>query len=184
MQIKLLLLFLLFSFQQENFRRRGNQQEIIRRNVDFGMKQTTSRKIDVIIIHSVYNASGGESYDVDLIIRQFAKYNVCSHYLIDREGKIIQLVDEKNIAFHAGVSKLPDGSTGINSRSIGIEIVTSLTETPAEIQITAAANLVRNIQSRYSIKYVLRHSDIAPERKTDPWNMDWESFLSLIKENV
>jgi len=184
MQIKLLLLLILFSFLQENFIRGENQQEFIKRNVDFGMKKVTNRKIDVIIIHSVYNACGGEQYDVDLILRQFEKYKVCAHYLIERDGKIIQLVDEKNIAFHAGVSKLPDGSSGINSRSIGIEIVTSLTEKPAAAQITAAAKLVRDIQSKYKIKYVLRHSDIAPERKTDPWNMDWESFLSLIKENA
>lgn len=183
MQIKLLLLLILFSFPQENFIRGENQLEIIKKNVDFGMKQATNRKIDVIIIHTVYNASGGNQYDVGLIIRQFARYKVCAHYLIDRDGKITQLVDERNIAFHAGVSKLPDGSTGINSRSIGIEIVTSLTETPAEAQITAAAKLVKDIQSKYKIKYVLRHSDIAPERKTDPWNMDWESFLSLIKGN-
>lgn len=184
MQIKLLLILMLFSFQNEYLIRGENQPEIIKRNVNFGMRKTTNRNIDVIIIHSVYNASGGDQYDVDLIIRQFAKYKVCAHYLIDRNGIIIQLVDEKNIAFHAGISKLPDGSTGINSRSIGIEIATSLSETPTENQIAAAAKLVRDIQSKHKIKYVLRHSDIAPERKTDPWNMDWESFLSLIKENA
>ena len=184
MPIKLFFLLIIVFFQQENCVRGENKPEIINKTVTFGTRKATNRKIDVIIIHSVYNASGGEQYDVDLIIRQFEKYKVCAHYLVDRDGKIIQLVNESNIAFHAGVSQLPDGSAGINSRSIGIEIVTSHTETPTEVQMTATASLVKEIQSRYNIKYVLRHSDIAPERKTDPWNMDWESFLSLIKENA
>jgi N-acetyl-anhydromuramyl-L-alanine amidase AmpD len=183
MPVKQFFLLMLISFLHLSTIGGEKKSEIIERNVNFGIKKTTNRNVDVIIIHSVYNASGGEQYDVDLIIRQFARYKVCAHYLIDRDGNIIQLVNERNIAFHAGVSKLPDGSTGINSRSIGIEIVTSLTEKPAEIQIIAAAKLVRDIQSRHKIMYILRHSDIAPERKTDPWNMDWESFLSLIKEH-
>jgi len=40
--------------------------------------------------------------------------------------------------------------------------------------------LVKDIKSRYNIKYVLRHSDIAPDRKTDPWNMNWADFLKRI----
>jgi N-acetyl-anhydromuramyl-L-alanine amidase AmpD len=28
---------------------------------------------------------------------------------------------------------------------------------------------------------VLRHSDIAPVRKTDPWNMDWDTFKKQLE---
>lgn len=150
---------------------------IISKPVHFGHKKADNRAIDVIIIHSVYNASGGDLYDVDLIIRQFEKYKVSPHYLIDRTGKIYRMVKDKDIAYHAGVSRLPDGSTGVNSRSIGIEIITSLDEAPTDEQLDATVQLVRYLQKKYPVKYLLRHSDIAPERKTDPWNMDWESFI-------
>jgi len=90
---------------------------------------------------------------------------------------------EKNVAFHAGKSKLPNGQTNVNSLSIGIELMTSFEETPTEDQIQALVFLVNKIQKQYKIEYVLRHSDIAPERKTDPWNMDWEGFLKRLEDN-
>lgn len=158
--------------------------EIQAKFVSFGHKAAENRNIDVIIIHSVYNASGGDIYDVDLIIKQFAKYKVSPHYLIDRQGVVYQMVNEKNIAFHAGKSVLPDGSTGINNRSIGIEIITSLEEAPTDKQIQSAVQLVIDIKNRYKIKYVLRHSDIAPNRKTDPWNLDWNGFLEKINGKI
>lgn len=155
--------------------------EFINKKVNFGYKVAEKRKIDVIIIHSVYNASGGEKYDVDLIIKQFARYKVSPHYLIDRAGKTYRMVEEKDIAFHAGVSRLPDGTSGINSRSIGIELITSLDDAPSALQMDAVVNLVKHLQEKFPVKYVLRHSDIAPGRKTDPWNMDWEEFITRIE---
>ena len=141
-----------------------------------GFTKNNSRKIDAIIIHSVFNNSGGDLYNVDSIVKQFSHYRVSTHYLIARDGAIYRLVDEKDIAYHAGKSQLPDGRRSVNSCSIGIELVTSFTEVPTEAQINALVELIKDIKLRYKIKYVLRHSDIAPERKTDPWTMDWENF--------
>ncbi|MDD4199371.1 MAG: N-acetylmuramoyl-L-alanine amidase [Paludibacter sp.] len=160
------------------------EPEFIPKTINFGHKQAHNRKIDVIIIHSVYNASGGDIYDVNLIIKQFARYKVSPHYLIDREGKIYRMVKDKDIAYHAGVSSLPDGSSGINNRSIGIEIITSLDEAPSAMQIDVTVKLVKHLLEKYPVKYVLRHSDIAPGRKTDPWNMNWEGFIKRIKEKT
>ena len=78
-------------------------------------------------------------------------------------------------------SQLPDGRTGLNTCSIGIELMTSFTESPTAAQIESLANLVKDIKLRYPVKYVLRHSDVAPGRKTDPWNMNWDDFLLLIQ---
>jgi N-acetyl-anhydromuramyl-L-alanine amidase AmpD len=157
--------------------------KIIDKTVCFGMRTTQNRKIDAIIVHSVYNASEGDKYDVDLVIKQFSRYHVSSHYIIGRDGKIYQLVNEKNVSFQAGRSQLPDGRTAVNSCSIGIELITTKDslDTPTEIQIKSLIALVKDIKSRYAIKYVLRHSDIAPGRKTDPWNMNWEDFSKRIK---
>jgi len=159
-----------------------NKLNIIDKTVSFGMRTTSLRDINSIIVHSVYNASGGDIYDIDLIINQFARYHVSSHYVIGRQGTIYQLVSEKNVSFHAGQSSLPDGHQGVNLCSIGIELMDSIGSSPTEEQIRALTELVRDIKRRYPIKYVLRHSDIAPGRKTDPWNMDWEDFMSRISD--
>ena len=173
--LKHILLFLYFTtlsslaFSQEAITR-------VDKRVNFGYRQVNNRKIDAIIIHSTFNNSGGDYYDIDLVIKQFSRYKVSSHYVIGRDGTIYNLVKESDIAFHAGSSVLPDGRSGINSCSIGIEIMTSFEDAPTEEQITALLELISIIKCQYPIKYVLRHSDIAPSRKTDPWNMDWECF--------
>ena len=154
--------------------------KIVDKTVRFGMRATQLRNIDVVIVHSVFNASGGDIYDIDLIINQFSRYHVSSHYVIGRDGITYQLVKEKNVSFHAGQSSLPDGRKGANSSSIGIELMDSVGDAPTELQIRSLTALVKDIESRYHIKYVLRHSDIAPGRKTDPWNMNWEDFLKRI----
>jgi len=161
-----------------------NELKIIDKVVNFGMRPAENRIIDAVIIHSVYNASDGDKYDVDSVIKEFAHYGVSSHYIIGRDGTIYRLVDEKNISFQAGKSSLPDGRTNVNSCSIGIELITTKDslDAPTERQIKSLTALVKDIQSRYKINYVLRHSDIAPGRKTDPWNMNWEEFLKTIED--
>jgi N-acetylmuramoyl-L-alanine amidase len=157
--------------------------KIVDKTVGFGMRKAENRDIDVVIIHSVYNNSGGDKYDIDLVIKLFSRYHVSSHYVIGRDGTIYQLVKEKDISSHAGKSKLPDGRTSVNSCSIGIELITTKDslDAPTENQIKSLTTLVKDIQNRYKIKYILRHSDIAPGRKTDPWNMHWEEFLKGIE---
>jgi len=150
--------------------------------VDFGMRTVSNRNIDAVIVHSVYNVLDSNKYDINQIIKQFSKYHVSSHYVIGRDGTIYQLVKEKDVAFQAGKSSLPDGRTNVNSCSIGIELITSKDslDAPTQTQIISLVALVKDIQSRYKINFVLRHSDIAPGRKTDPWNMNWEDFLKRL----
>ena len=159
-----------------------SELKIVEKIVNFGMKTAENRTIDAVIVHSVYNAAEGDKYDVDLVIKEFSHYGVSSHYVIGRDGTIYQLVKEKNISYQAGKSSLPDGRTNVNTCSIGIEIITSKDslDAPTELQIKSLTALVKDIKSRHKIKYVLRHSDIAPGRKTDPWNMNWEDFLKQL----
>ncbi len=155
---------------------------VIDKTVNFGMRVAENRSVKAVIIHSTFNNSGGEKYDIDLIIKQFSRYGVSAHYVIGRDGTIYSLVNEKNVAYHAGKSQLPNGQTNLNACTIGVELMTSFDEAPTPEQINALALLVKDIKSRYIIEYVLRHSDIAPERKTDPWNMDWEGFLEKLNQ--
>jgi N-acetylmuramoyl-L-alanine amidase len=98
---------------------------------------------------------------------------VSSHYLVFEDGRVFQLVPESRRAFHAGESAW-EGSTDINSRSIGIEIGNKghdfgCPEFP-EAQIAVVIALCRDIVARWNIApwRVLAHSDVAPSRKRDP----------------
>jgi hypothetical protein len=146
------------------------------RLVSFGHEDRPSRNIDTIIIHSSYDALGDEPYSVSGIIEEYRQYGVAAHYLIDRGGKIYRLVEDRDVAYHAGVSAMPDGRTGVNAFSIGIEIVEKDTDSPTEAQYAGLNDLLGYLKSKYAIEYVLGHDDIAPGRKTDPWNFDWSQL--------
>jgi hypothetical protein len=141
--------------------------------VSWGYEKAAARKIDTIIIHSTYNALGGDQFSLSKILDIYKSYGVASHYIIDRGGKIYRLVADENIAYHAGESKMPDGRTGVNNFSIGIELINTKENEFTDEQYEALSKLIKDIKSRYNIKYVLGHNQIAPGRKDDPWNFDW-----------
>src|SRR4030088_54544 len=98
---------------------------------------------------------------------------VSSHYLVFEDGRILQLVPEARRAYHAGAGSW-EGTSDVNSRSIGIEIGNQghdfgCPEFP-DAQIAAVIALCRDILARSSIaaQRVLAHSDTAPDRKRDP----------------
>ncbi len=145
-------------------------------------KYDGKRTIDAVIVHSTYYADNADSFSVAGVLKQFKQYDVSAHYLIDRSGTIHRLVKENDISYHAGVSNLPDGRTNVNSTSIGIEVIITKYSPPAEVQYAALAALVKDIQQRHPIKYIKRHSDIAPDRKTDPWNFDWKRWTEMLEK--
>lgn len=114
---------------------------------------------------------------LDVLSRPDCK--VSCHYVVDEDGRIIQMVAEEARAWHAGVSYWA-GETDINSASIGIEIqnpghMLGYPDFPPE-QMRAVAGLSRDIARRHGIapERVLAHSDIAPGRKIDPGEkFDW-----------
>lgn len=154
----------------------NNDINITKRFINWGYKKALNRSIDTIIIHSAYDALGENIYSIDGVLHEFKLYTAGPHYLISRDGIIYQLVSEQNIGYHAGTSKMPDGRTNINNFSIGIEILYHEKETPNNIQYQRLAELIKNLKSKYEITSILGHKDIAPSRKTDPWNFDWEKF--------
>ena len=142
------------------------------------------RPIDTIIIHSIYDALGDDPHSLEGVIIEYKTYNVAAHYLITREGKIYQTAPREAIAYHAGASQMPDGRTNINNFSIGIELIYTKDESPTEEQYLALAQLVNYLREEYNVplENILGHRDIAPNRKGDPWNFDWEHFQSLLEE--
>jgi len=98
---------------------------------------------------------------------------VSAHYLIEEDGRIHRLVAEQDRAWHAGRAWWR-GETDINSRSIGIELQNPGHEFGyrpfPEAQINALIRLSRDILARHPILPIgiVGHSDVAPDRKTDP----------------
>lgn len=148
--------------------------KIVDKLVSWGFAKSSGRKIDTIIVHSSYNSLGGDVFDPDKIIDIYKQYEVSAHYLIGRDGTAYRLVEDKNIAWHAGVSKVPDGRTNVNDFSIGIEMINTMDGKYTEAQYDALNQLIKNLKSKYEIKYILGHNEIAPGRKTDPWGIDWK----------
>ncbi len=98
---------------------------------------------------------------------------VSCHYVVEEDGRVLQLVAETRRAWHAGRSSW-HGVGDMNSASIGIEIVNGghdfgLPPFPPE-QIRAVIGLTRDIMTRHAMRpeRLLAHSDIAPGRKQDP----------------
>lgn len=94
---------------------------------------------------------------------------VSAHYVVERDGTIYQLVDERQRAWHAGKSRW-GSDADINSASIGIELDNDGHEPYAEPQVVALLALLADLQARYRIPTpnFLGHGDIAPGRKVDP----------------
>lgn len=140
-------------------------------------------KIDTIIIHTMHNSLGGDPFDPILCKGVLDREKVSTHYLVDRNGEVLCCVPEEKRAWHAGVSKMPgdDGREGVNHFSIGIEMIADFDDGLTEAQYDVLSLLVKDIKSRRpEIKNILGHSDVAPGRKTDPWNFDWDRLLNAI----
>lgn len=120
---------------------------------------------------------------VDVLSRADCK--VSCHYVVDLDGRIIQMVAEDQRAWHAGVSSWR-GESDINSASIGIEIHNvghdaGYPPFPRR-QMDAVIRLAADIVSRHRIAPtgVLAHSDVAPGRKIDPGErFDWALLARL-----
>lgn len=131
--------------------------------------------IDTIIIHYTGMATAEEALErlCDNSDAAQARGRVSAHYMIDEEGKIYALVDERDRAWHAGVS-FWRGRKNINDFSIGIELVNPGHEFEyrpfPRVQMDALLSLCKNICKRHPINpaFILGHSDIAPGRKSDP----------------
>lgn len=94
---------------------------------------------------------------------------VSSHYLVDKDGTILQLVDEKKRGWHAGASSW-FSMNDLNSATIGIEIVNTGFEPFPEVQIDSVMDILASLKERYKLpaRNFIGHMDIAPGRKVDP----------------
>ena len=94
-------------------------------------------EVDTVVMHyiSAVNLDKDDPFNEEKIADLLTKpipvgdgksVKVSAHYLVSREGEVFRLVDEKYVAWHAGKSKLPDGTNikgSCNDFSIGIEVM-------------------------------------------------------------
>jgi N-acetyl-anhydromuramyl-L-alanine amidase AmpD len=141
--------------------------------------------VDTIVIHSMYARDFTDCYDLYLCASLLEQVEVSAHYLIGREGEVLLTVPEELRAWHAGVSMMPcetDKRTGVNHFSIGIELVGSEQSGFTELQYESLVRLVIECSQRHPISSVVSHSDIAPDRKTDPWCFDWARLKTALAD--
>ena len=136
---------------------------------NFDHKRRGSKSITSIIIH--YTGMQSERESIKRLTSLSSK--VSCHYLINRSGKVFRLVQDKNIAWHAGKS-MWGKYKNLNKNSIGIELVNKGHrygyQAFTRIQIKRLVELCKYLKRKYKIKnkLILGHSDIAPLRKADP----------------
>jgi N-acetylmuramoyl-L-alanine amidase len=134
------------------------------------------KDIDTIVLHHTASNNGA----ADLAHMRNPKSEVSAHYMVDRDGKIYQLVGDSKRAWHAGKGELHGVPTDVNGRSIGIEIVNDGSgKTPfTEAQMKSLTQLTGYLKQQYNVPMsnIVGHKDVAvPKgRKSDPApNFDW-----------
>ena len=109
-----------------------------------------------------------------------ARLRVSAHFLIRRDGGLVQFVSCLERAWHAGVSSW-NGCAGCNDFSIGIELEGTDDIAYAAAQYTMLARLIRALRRAFPIGDTVGHSDVAPGRKTDPGPaFDWARLHRLL----
>lgn len=150
-------------------------------------------KIDLLVIHNIslppeqFSGSGILNFftnrldtDAHPYYAQLKGVRVSSHFLIRRDGGIVQFVPCRQRAWHAGVSDW-QGRSRCNDFSIGIEMEGSDFVPFTDQQYAALTRLTRRLQRVYPLRSIAGHSDIAPGRKTDPGPcFDWPRYRAQI----
>ncbi len=152
--------------------------------------------IDLLVIHNISLPPGqfGGGYvqqffcnTLDCKIHPYFDHlreiRVSSHVFIDREGEVTQFVPFHKRAWHAGVSS-HNGRTACNDFGIGIELEGVDDHPYSDVQYDVLITITELLKQTYPAlleKNIVGHSDIAPERKTDPGEaFDWKRYRAAL----
>ena len=146
-------------------------------------------QIDLLVIHSislppgVYGGNEIEAlftnqldWDAHPYFAQIRGMQVSSHFVISRDGSLLQFVSCDKRAWHAGVSHYR-GRDNCNDDSIGIELEGLEGEVFEAAQYDTLSVVCKELMKNYPIAHIAGHEDIAPGRKFDPGaGFDWQSL--------
>jgi AmpD protein len=151
-------------------------------------------KVDVVVIHCISlppNQFGGDDIEAFFCncldvsrhpyFREIQDLKVSTHFLIRRDGGLMQFVATHMRAWHAGTSEL-HGRYDVNDFSIGVELEGTDDQPFEEVQYETLIELTRVLIAVYPgivAENLVGHCDIAPARKTDPGpHFDWNRYHS------
>ena len=116
---------------------------------------------------------------------EIAGLQVSAHFLIERNGTLVQFVSCLDRAWHAGISCFA-GVENCNDFSLGIELEGTDDQDYSDLQYAALSQLVRELQRHYpqiTSERICGHCDIAPGRKTDPGPaFDWQRLFAGLQD--
>lgn len=138
--------------------------------------------VTAVVVHATVTPTLPQTVDWFLTPRS----QVSAHYVVGRDGHIVQMVEDTGRAWHAGVSVL-DGVTNVNGFSVGIEIV-NLNDGHdpfTDAQYAAVASIIRHLREQYAIpdSRIVSHKFVArPEgRKSDPVGFDFPRLFRMLQ---
>lgn len=146
--------------------------------------------VDLLVIHHISLPPGrfrGDAIErlftnrlnpaVHPFFETIAALRVCAHFLIRRNGELVQFAPTNARAWHAGASSF-QGRERCNDFSIGVELEGDGAHRFTAQQYRTLRRLVLRLRARHPLRWVAGHSDIAPGRKTDPGPcFDWKRVL-------
>ena len=149
--------------------------------------------VELLVVHNISLPPGEFGGDgiIDLFMNRLdpsahpyygtiAQLRVSAHFLVRRDGELIQFVPCAKRAWHAGESAWR-GRSRCNDFSVGVELEGADDQPFADIQYAELAPLITALQRAYGALEIVGHSDIAPARKTDPGPcFDWQRLRRLI----
>ncbi|MCH8872231.1 N-acetylmuramoyl-L-alanine amidase [candidate division KSB1 bacterium] len=158
---------------------------------------TRQSEVDTIVVHyiSAVNLAPEDPFNLEKILDLLRKpieyktqdgqpksVKVSAHYVVTREGDVHRLVNEENVAWHAGRSNLRQRHVNgsCNDFSIGIELVGGKNFDYPDAEYTGLIGLVKDIRTRHTIppQNIIGHDFIAPDRKKDPGpHFDWNRLF-------
>jgi AmpD protein len=108
--------------------------------------------------------------------RDLVHLRVSAHFFVRRDGSLVQFVPVHLRAWHAGMSRWR-GADRCNDFSVGVELEGCDDSAFAGAQYRRVIALARALTRRLRLRACAAHSDVAPERKTDPGaRFDWVRF--------
>ena len=142
--------------------------------------------VDLLVVHAISLPAGTfggpcidalflGTLDVDAHpgLADLRGLRVSAHFVIHRDGRLVQYVSCDARAWHAGASSF-EGRTRCNDYSIGIELEGTDRDTFESAQYETLESLTQALLQAYPLRAIVGHADIAPGRKTDPGPcFDW-----------
>lgn len=145
-------------------------------NISLPPNEFGSPDVDALFMNTL-NCDAHPFYD------SLKNLRVSSHLFIRRDGEFIQYVPFNKRAWHAGVSQF-QGLENCNDFSIGIELEGADNIPYTMAQYKRLADVTKLLIGHFPAitpDRIVGHSDIAPERKTDPGEaFDWRYYKELI----